>query len=70
MKKEELNEEERKWEFNDGRLSCDDKWMTAIDKRIEELEIQVGIPELRRLRKSARYRWKNDEVPKTDEVRT
>ncbi len=46
-------------EYNDGRLSADRKWVEAIDARIEELEIQVGIPELRRLKEKTKYRWKD-----------
>ena len=34
--------------FNQGRENCDFKWIRAIDERIRELEIQVGIPELKR----------------------
>lgn len=49
-------------EYNEGRLEGDRKWIKAIwikaiDERIAELEKQVGIPELRRLREKTRYRW-------------
>jgi len=47
--------------FNDGRLNCDRKWIDEINERIEELEKQVGIPELKRLKRKVIYRWKNDE---------
>ena len=45
------------YNFNQGRKCCDSKWSDAIDRRIEELEKQVGIPELRRLKKKIRYTW-------------
>ncbi len=57
------NEEQRErdeYQFNQGRLHCDSKWVDAIDERITELEIQIGIPELRRLKKEFQYKWKND----------
>ena len=57
--KKQLSEKERHWEFNEGRLNCDGKWSDAIDERIRELEKQVGIPELRRLKKETKYRWRN-----------
>jgi len=44
-------------EYNEGRLEGDRKWIEAINERIAELEKQVGIPELRRLREKTRYRW-------------
>lgn len=44
-------------EFNKGRKEADRKWIEAIDERIQELEIQVGIPELRRLKQKTMYRW-------------
>jgi hypothetical protein len=56
---EEYSEEEIKYSYNEGRLSADKKWIEAIDERIAELEKQVGIPELRRLRERVRYRWDN-----------
>ncbi len=59
--KKEEQDEKNAWNFNKGRLNCDNKWIDAIDERIEELEIQVGIPELKRLRKDMKYRWKNEE---------
>lgn len=48
------------YQFNEGRLATDRKWITAIDDRIEELEKKVGIPELRRLKQKTMYRWRND----------
>ena len=57
----EINEKERIDEFNDGRLNCDGKWRKAIDRRIKELEEQVGIPELRRLKSKVSYKWSNEE---------
>lgn len=59
-KKDEKEKEERIDNFNQGRLNCDRKWLDAIDDRIKELEEQVGIPELKRLKKEAKYRWKDD----------
>lgn len=56
---EEYLDEERTYSYNEGRLSADKKWIAAIDERIAELEKQVGIPELRRLRERVRYRWNN-----------
>jgi hypothetical protein len=55
------HEDGMNWNFNEGRLSADKKWVKAIDERIAELEKQVGIPELRRLRERVRYRWDNIE---------
>jgi hypothetical protein len=46
-------------QYNSGREHADQKWTEAIDIRIAELEKQVGIPELRRLREKVRYRWKD-----------
>lgn len=57
--KEEL-EDRDKHMFNDGRLHCDSKWINAIKERIEVLEKSVGIPELRKLEKDFKYRWKED----------
>lgn len=56
---EEELDEKMKNDFNDGRLNADGKWIDSIDKRIEELEKQVGIPELRKLKKDTRYQWKD-----------
>lgn len=53
-------DEETTWNFNEGRLSCDNKWIRAIDNRIEELEKQVGIPELKRLKKVIKYGWEHE----------
>jgi hypothetical protein len=47
------------YQFNEGRLSADKKWIDAIDRRIAELELQVGIPELRRLKKLTMFHWNN-----------
>ena len=47
--------------FNQGRENCDFKWIRAIDERIRELEIQVGIPELKRLKQKIPYDWKESE---------
>ena len=52
--------EGRDYFFNEGRLNCDAKWKDAIIDRIKELEIQVGIPELKKLLKDTRYTWRND----------
>lgn len=57
-KKDELPKDKEEDAYNQGRLAGDDKWITAIDRRIEELEISVGIPELRRLRQKTRYKWR------------
>ena len=61
VKTKEEQEEENAWNFNEGRIHCDRKWLDTINDRIKELEKQVGIPELRRLKKEAKYTWKNDE---------
>ena len=53
--------ETRSYNFNEGRLNCDQKWIKEIQKRIKELEIEVGIPELRRLLKKTKYTWDNEE---------
>ena len=50
-------EERDIYNFNEGRLNADRKWIQAIDERIEELEKQAGIPELRLLKKKTMYRW-------------
>ncbi len=62
-KETEEREEKEKSDgyFNQGRLSCDHKWRDAIDDRIKELEIQVGIPELRKLKKYVSYKWGEDD---------
>ena len=54
-----MDKEEKKsqWDFNEGRLSCDNKWLDAIKNRIKELEEEAGIPELRRLLKKVKYGW-------------
>ena len=57
----EKQEQKDNWNFNEGRLNADRKWIDAIDRRIEELEIQVGIPELRKLKKDGRYKWRNED---------
>jgi len=54
-----IKEKQMRHDFNEGRLNCDRKWIDAIDERIKELEKQVGIPELKRLRKEVRYRWRD-----------
>jgi len=54
-------EKETNYYFNQGRLNCDHKWIDAINDRIKELEIQVGIPELRRLIKNHKFTWNLDE---------
>jgi len=56
----ESTKEETDYFFNEGRLSCDRKWQDAINDRIKELEISVGIPEFKKLLKDYRYTWKND----------
>ncbi len=61
--KEETEEEIRIYQFNEGRLNADKKWIDGINERIRELEIKVGIPELKRARDNIRYRWRNDEEP-------
>lgn len=58
-------EEETTYYFNDGRLSCDNKWIKAIDERIDELERQVGIPELKRLKKVVKYGWEHEHKAET-----
>ena len=58
--KKETYDKNSVYQYNEGRLSADKKWVDAINERIEELEKQVGIPELRRLKKTIMYRWKND----------
>jgi len=55
-----VNKKETDSWFNEGRLNCDSKWRKAIEQRIKELEIQVGIPELKKLLKDTRYTWRND----------
>lgn len=52
--------EETDYFFNEGRLNCDRKWQDSIKDRIKELEISVGIPELKKLLKDTRYTWRND----------
>jgi hypothetical protein len=47
--------------FNDGRLAADRKWIEAINDRIKELEIQVGIPELKKLKERTKYKWKEED---------
>ncbi len=59
-KKKEEQVERDIYNFNEGRLNADRYWTNAIDDRIAELEQQVGIPELRRLKKQTRYQWKNE----------
>ena len=54
--KEEKTKEKHR-DFNQGRLNADGKWIDAIKERIQELEIQVGIPELKKLLKTTRYTW-------------
>lgn len=54
-------DEAMKYQFNEGRIHADRKWIEAIDRRIAELELQVGIPELRRLKKLTMYRWNNSD---------
>ena len=54
------NKERTDYWFNEGRLTCDRKWQDAINDRIKELEISVGIPELKNLLKVNKYTWKND----------
>ena len=66
--KEEREQDQRDiHNFNEGRLSCDRKWLDNINDRIEELEKLVGIPELKKLRNDCKYKWKNDEL---DEEKT
>lgn len=59
MKKEEYKEH-TDYQYNEGRLSADRKWVEAIDNRIKELEEEAGIPELRRLKEKTRFRWHNE----------
>ena len=59
--KEQKEKEKTDCYFNQGRLSCDHKWIDAIDDRIKELERMVGIPELRRLKKENKYKWSEDD---------
>ena len=56
------DKEETDYYFNEGRLNCDRKWQDAIKDRIKELEISVGIPELKKLLKDNRYTWRNDSL--------
>ncbi len=53
----ETDDEKMKQDFNQGRLNADKKWIDSIKERIKELEIQVGIPELKKLLKDTRYTW-------------
>jgi hypothetical protein len=62
--KEEEQKERDDYNFNEGRLSADRKWISAIDNRIRELEISVGIPELKRIKTRTIYRWKEQEERK------
>jgi len=57
LSRKEEREELIKNEFNSGRESENGRWCKAIDERIRELELQVGIPELRKLREKTRLRW-------------
>jgi hypothetical protein len=61
------NKERTDYWFNEGRLTCDRKWQDAINDRIKELEISVGIPELKKLLKMNRYTWKNDTISEEKE---
>lgn len=47
-------------DYNQGRIEADSKWIKAINDRIEELEKQAGIPELKKLKRDIAYRWKDD----------
>ena len=75
MKKKTRHLTEDEWselitdEFNEGRQNADQKWLKAIDERIAELERQVGIPELRRLREKTRYRWDEDNSKRSKGIR-
>jgi len=60
-KKEKNKEESYDHAYNQGRLEGDRKWIDEINERITELEIKVGIPELRRIRDKTRYRWKKED---------
>jgi len=57
-RKDELLKDKEENAYNQGRLAGDRKWIEGIDRRIEELEEQVGIPELRRLKKKTSYKWR------------
>ena len=57
QKEEDERQERDKYNFNEGRLVGDTKWIDAIDERIKELEEKVGIPELRKLKKETMYKW-------------
>lgn len=61
--KEEEQEERDIYNYNEGRLACDRKWIKVINDRIRELESNVGIPELKRITKS-KYKWDNQEENK------
>ena len=63
VKIKKATKEETDYFFNEGRLNCDRKWQDAIKDRIEELEISVGIPNLKKLLKDTRYTWRNDPQP-------
>lgn len=54
-------DKEKHYDFNEGRLTADGKWIDAINDRIKELEESVGIPELKRLIKKIRYTWRNND---------
>lgn len=45
--KSKKEKEPSDYEYNQGRLEGNRKWIEAIDERVSELEKQVGIPELR-----------------------
>ena len=57
MKNQDKQDERDIQQFNGGRLEADRKWLKVIDKRISELEQQVGIPELRKLKKEVKHKW-------------
>jgi hypothetical protein len=61
-----MNDRSRISSFNEGRLNADKKWIDAVNKRIQELEEQVGIPELKRLKRTVVYSW-SDPDPDADE---
>lgn len=44
--------------YNQGRQAGEQKWLEAINKKIEELEMTSGIKELKKLKEKTRYRWK------------
>ncbi len=67
MKEEELDRI-RIDEFNQGRENADKKWIDGINERIKELEIKVGIPELKRIRDKIRFRWSDDEIENPPKV--